>query len=160
MKAITIFFTLARLNQSIKYILKGATKLKKQSTRTMSTLFCCLTSYQFVTFSPWKVPWNWIAFYQNSFLISPGLFYHLIRHDTGWLENQVFTPNPIVSSKQQLKGLKITNWYIVTPFLDFFVANMLFFGREETYMFLTHPVFTCSKWTMNTIDETMEYVQS
>ena len=26
---------------------------------------------QFVIFSPWKVQWNWIAFYQNSFVISP-----------------------------------------------------------------------------------------
>ena len=50
--------------------------------------------------------------------------------------------------------------YKVTHFLDFFVANMLFFSREETYMFLTQPVFTCSKWTMNTIDGTIEYVQS
>ena len=26
---------------------------------------------QFVIFNPWKVPWNWIAFSQNSFVISP-----------------------------------------------------------------------------------------
>ena len=36
---------------------------------------------QFVIFNPWKVPWNWIAFYQNSFVTSPGLFYHLILDD-------------------------------------------------------------------------------
>ena len=47
--------------------------------------------------------------------------------------------------------------YKVTPFTDFFVANMLFFSREEICMFLTQPGFTYSKWTMNTIDETMEY---
>ena len=30
--------------------------------------------YLFVIFNPWKVPWNWIAFYQNSFVISPGCY--------------------------------------------------------------------------------------
>ena len=29
---------------------------------------------QFVIFNPWKVPWNWIAFYQNSFVVSPGCY--------------------------------------------------------------------------------------
>ena len=71
MYAITIFLTLVRLNQSIKYMPKVATKLKKQSTTTMPTLFCCLTSYK------------------------------------------------------------------VTSFLDFFVANMLFFSREKTHVL--HP---------------------
>ena len=33
-------------------------------------LWCFIV--QFVIFNPWKVPWNWIAFYQNSFVISPG----------------------------------------------------------------------------------------
>ena len=33
-------------------------------------VFC----YLFVIFNPWKVPWNWIAFYQNSFVISPGCY--------------------------------------------------------------------------------------
>ena len=55
---------------------------------------------QFIISNPWKVPWNWIAFYQNSFVISPGLIYHLIRRDTGRLKNEAFTSNPIVSSKQ------------------------------------------------------------
>ena len=50
MNASTIFFTLVRLNQSKKYMLKVETEMqsnlkKKQSTRTMSTLFWCLTSY-------------------------------------------------------------------------------------------------------------------
>ena len=31
-------------------------------------------TFQFVTFNPWKVLWNWIAFYQNSFVISPGCY--------------------------------------------------------------------------------------
>ena len=55
---------------------------------------------QFVIFNPWKVPWNRIAFYQNYFVMSPGLLYHLIRCDAGSLANEVFTSNPIVSSKQ------------------------------------------------------------
>ena len=55
---------------------------------------------QFVIFSPWKVPRNWIAIYQNSFVISHGSLYHLIRRDLGRLENEAFTSNPIVSFKQ------------------------------------------------------------
>ena len=42
-----------------------------------------MTPLQFIIFNPWKVPWNWIVFYQNSFVISPGLLYHLIRRNTG-----------------------------------------------------------------------------
>ena len=56
--------------------------------------------YKFVIFNPWKASWNWIAFYQNSFVISPGSLYHLIRRDPGRLTNEAFTANPIVSSKQ------------------------------------------------------------
>ena len=55
---------------------------------------------QLLIFNPWKVPWNWIAFSQNYFVISPGLLYHLIRRDTGQLANEVFTANPIVSSRK------------------------------------------------------------
>ena len=36
---------------------------------------------QFVIFNPWKVPWNWIAFYQN-------LLYHLVCYIT-WLDATV-----------------------------------------------------------------------
>ena len=66
-------------------------------------------SIQFEIFNPWKVPWNWIAFCQNYFVLSHSLLYHLIRSDTGRLANEAFTSNSIVSSKQQLSGLKITN---------------------------------------------------
>ena len=55
---------------------------------------------QFIIFNPWKVPWNWIAFYQNSFVMSPGSLYHLIRRDSGRLANEALTSNPIVFSKQ------------------------------------------------------------
>ena len=37
------------------------------------------------------------------------LLYQLIRRDTGRVVNEAFTSNPIVSSKQKLNGLKITN---------------------------------------------------
>ena len=36
----------------------------------------------------------------NSFVISPGLLYHLIRRDYGRLANEAFTSNPVVSLKQ------------------------------------------------------------
>ena len=68
---------------------------------------------QFVIFNPWKVKWNWIAFYQNSFVLLPGLLYYLIRRHTGRLANEAFTSNPIVSLKQKLSGLKITNCIFV-----------------------------------------------
>ena len=55
-----------------------------------------------VIFNPWKVLWNWIAFSQNSFVISPCLLYHLIRRHLGRLANEAFTSN-------KLNGLKITN---------------------------------------------------
>ena len=31
----------------------------------------------FIIFNSWKVQWNWIAFSQNSFVISPGLLHHV-----------------------------------------------------------------------------------
>ena len=65
---------------------------------------------QFIIFNPWKVPWNWIAFYQNSFVMPPGLLYQLIRCNSGQLVNEAFTSNPTVYLKRWLNGLKITNW--------------------------------------------------
>ena len=51
-----------------------------------------------------------LPFSQNSFVISPGLLYQLIRRYTGRLANEVFMSSPIVSSKLfPLSGLKITN---------------------------------------------------
>ena len=51
-----------------------------------------------------------IAFYQNSFVISPDLLYHLIRRNNGRFANEAIASNPIVSSKQWLNSLKLTNW--------------------------------------------------
>ena len=86
---------------------------------------------EFVIFSPWKVPWNWIAFYQNSFVISPGLLYHLIRRDSGRLANEVFMSNPIVSSKQWLNGLNITNWNAVRKVSKFGVILVGIFPHSD-----------------------------
>ena len=65
--------------------------------------------YLCLIFNPWKVSWNWKAFSQNYFVISSGLFYHLTRRNNGRIANKALTSNPIVSSKQLLDGLKITN---------------------------------------------------
>ena len=43
------------------------------------------TDVQFVISNPWKVPWNWIAFSKNYFVISPGLLYHLVCYIT-WFD--------------------------------------------------------------------------
>ena len=47
--------------------------------------------------------------FQNSFVMSPGQLYHLIRRDTGRLANEAFTSNPIVPSKtaQRIKTYKL-----------------------------------------------------
>ena len=52
-------------------------------------------SLQFVIFSPWKVPWKWIAFDQNYFVILPGCY-------ISWLDATLYDlqMNPIISSKQ------------------------------------------------------------
>ena len=84
---------------------------------------------QFVTFNPWKTLCNWIAFYQNSFVIWPGSLYHLIRCDSGRLANEAFTSNPIVSSEQYLSSLKITNCINHDEFVS--VNNALKKIKEE-----------------------------
>ena len=80
---------------------------------------------QFVIFNPWKLPWNWISFYQNSFVASPGLLYHLIRRDYGRLANEAFTSNPIVSLKQWFNGLKITNWISMILLIYFLLIHII-----------------------------------
>ena len=56
------------------------------------------------------------SFYQNYFVISPGSLYHLIRRGSRRLANEAFMSNPIVPSKQWLRGLKITNCLCNSPF--------------------------------------------
>ena len=54
------------------------------------------------------------------------LLYHLIRRDTGRLAIETFTSNHIVSSKQKLNGLKITNWYDeMLPLLSVILAEAI-----------------------------------
>ena len=55
---------------------------------------------QFVIFNPWKVPWNWIDFFQKCLVVSLGLLYHLIRRKNGRLTNEAFASNLVVSSKE------------------------------------------------------------
>ena len=74
--------------------------IQQQKNSIDCKIFTIVYATQFVIFNPWKVSWNWIAFSQNSFVISPGLLYHLIRCNTGWLANKAFTLNPIVQKLQ------------------------------------------------------------
>ena len=69
------------------------------------------------------------------------------------------------SSKFKLKQQSIRTtstllWYLtlykVTTFLVFVVAKIWFFSREETQVLNAAGI--CSKWTMNKIEETVEYV--
>ena len=55
-----------------------------------------------------KSPVELNSLFLNFFVISLGL----IRSNTGRLANEAFMSNPIVSLKEQLSGLKITNCYI------------------------------------------------
>ena len=60
-------------------------------------------------FQSMESPVELVAFSQNSFVISPDSLYQLIRRDTGRLANKAVTSNSTISSKQQLRGLKITS---------------------------------------------------
>ena len=54
---------------------------------------------QFVIFNPRKVPWSWIALYQNSFLISPGCYISWLNatlddlQTRPWRQILLFLPN-------------------------------------------------------------------
>ena len=61
----------------------------------------------FLIFNPWKAQWKWIAVTQNSFIVSPGLLYHLTRGDTGRLVNEIVSSNPIDSLKEYLSVSKL-----------------------------------------------------
>ena len=56
-----------------------------------------------------KTPVELNSLLSNFFCYTPGLLYHLIRRDYGRLANEAFTSICIVSFKQKLNGLKITN---------------------------------------------------
>ena len=72
------------------------------------------------------------VFYQNSLVISPGLLYHLIRSDSGRLASKAFTSNLIVSSKQWLNGLKITNRLLLKILLGQHFFDILFLSILST----------------------------
>ena len=50
-----------------------------------------------------------IAFSQNSFVISPGLLYHLVRHDTGGLANGLYVKSYCIfeTIAQRFKNYKL-----------------------------------------------------
>ena len=76
------------------------------------TEFCLVIIYilySVCNFQAMKSPMELNSLLSNSFVISPGLLYHLIRRDSAQLANEAFTSSPIVSSKHWLIGLKITN---------------------------------------------------
>ena len=74
---------------------------------------------QFVIFNPWKSSVELNSLLSKFFCYIIWLLYQLIRRDTGRLENEAFTSNPKVSSKQELNGLKITIWKILWNFRAF-----------------------------------------
>ena len=56
-----------------------------------------------------KIPVELNGLLSKFFCYITWLLYQLIRRDIGRLANEAFMSNPIVSSKQKLSGLKITN---------------------------------------------------
>ena len=60
-------------------------------------------------FQSMKSPVELNSLYQYSFVILPDMLQYMIRHETGRIANEAFTSNPIVSSKQWLIDLNITN---------------------------------------------------
>ena len=60
-----------------------------------------------------KTPMELNSLLWNFFCYTPGLLYRLIRRDYGRLVNEAFRSIRIVSFKQKLNGLKITNWRVL-----------------------------------------------
>ena len=86
-----------------------------------------------------------MAFSQNSFVISPVLLYHLVSRDTRRLGNEALKPNPIVSSKQWVSGLKTTNCCVICSIcrrsvLVVFLGVVLLFYYSAALLMLHHPV--------------------
>ena len=67
--------------QHKKYLIYKSLRIKFYKKHLKNSI----PSIQFVIFNPRKVQWNWIAFYQNSFAISPGLLYQMTRRDTNFI---------------------------------------------------------------------------
>ena len=77
------------------------------------TIFCSLVRriISVCNLQSMKSPLELNSLLSKFFCYITWLLYQLIRRDTGRLANEAFTSNPIVSWKQQLNGLKITNWF-------------------------------------------------
>ena len=65
--------------------------------------------YTVCNFQSMKSPLELNSLLSKFFFYITWLLYQLIRRDSGRLAHEAFTSNPIVSSKQWLNGLKITN---------------------------------------------------
>ena len=67
-------------------------------------------SIQFVIFNPWKVPWNWITFYQDSFVVSPGCYISWLDATLEDLQTRPLRQILLCLRNNSLKLLRITNW--------------------------------------------------
>ena len=72
------------------------------------------------------------------------LLYQLIRRDTGRLANEAFTWNPIVSLKQKLNGLKITNWKGGLQYTKRTITT-----RRYTHFFISNAFFNSAAMLVN-----------
>ena len=70
---------------------------------------CFLNPITVCNFPSMKSPAELNRLLSKLFCYRPGLLFHLIRRDNGRLADEAFTSNPIISLKQWLNGLKITN---------------------------------------------------
>ena len=68
---------------------------------------------QFVIFNPWKVTWNWIAFYQNSFVISPGCHISSLGPTVDDLQTR-----PLHQILLVLRNNSLTFWKLQTDLLE------------------------------------------
>ena len=79
------------------------------SIKSCLLIFINYTVFSVCNFQSMKSPVELNSLLSKFFCYITCLLYQLIRRDTGRLANEAFTSNPIVSLKQKLNGLKITN---------------------------------------------------
>ena len=80
---------------------------------------------KFVIFNPLKVPWTWIAFYQSSFVISPGCY-------ISWLLYLHYKFRSLtVTDKQQSVSLNIMSVHL-SDFADFLNIFIRYRSKQST----------------------------